>query len=92
MKYEWDGAKRIRNIEIHGLDFVDAQEVLEGPCLIVPDDRKDYGEDRCIAFGLLKGRLTALVYTERSESITRIISFRKANKREERLYVKEINR
>jgi len=28
---KWDEAKRIRNLEKHGLDFIDAGEVLDNP-------------------------------------------------------------
>lgn len=49
------------------------------------DDRKDYGETRYRALGLLEERLHALIFTETQVGI-RVISFRKANQREERLY------
>ncbi len=49
------------------------------------DDRKDYGETRYRAIGFLEERLHALVFTETQVGI-RVISFRKANQREERLY------
>lgn len=46
-----------------------------------------YGEERLIAFVPLRGRLYAVCYVLRGQ-VRRIISFRKANKREERLYAK----
>lgn len=45
------------------------------------DDRQDYGETRIRALGLFDGRVHALVFTEIAGGI-RVISFRKANKRE----------
>jgi len=45
------------------------------------DKRKDYGEIRRCAIGYLGNRLHALVFTETRNGI-RVISFRKANKRE----------
>ncbi len=45
------------------------------------DERDDYAEQRLVAYGFIKGRLIAVVFTFRSD-VTRIISMRKANKRE----------
>ena len=45
------------------------------------DDRRDYGEVRWQALGLLDGRLHMLVFVETAAGI-RVISFRKANQRE----------
>jgi len=46
-----------------------------------------YGEERLVAFAPLRGRLYPVCYVLRGQ-VRRIISFRKANKREERLYAK----
>lgn len=45
------------------------------------DDRRDYGETRLRAPGMLEGRLHVLVFAETSPGI-RVISFRRANTRE----------
>jgi uncharacterized DUF497 family protein len=45
------------------------------------DTRRDYGEPRVIAYGLIRGRINVCVYTLRGD-IYRIISLRKANRRE----------
>ena len=48
--FEWDDKKRERNILEHGIDFVEAATVFDDPKVtIVPDVRKDYGEERFIA-------------------------------------------
>jgi len=52
---------------------------------IFEDGRKDYNEKRMVAYGYIKGRLAAVVYTE-GESARRIISLRKANSREVKRY------
>ena len=52
------------------------------------DTRRDYGEIRIRALGYLDGRLHALVFTETAQGI-RVISFRKANKREVLAYEQE---
>ncbi len=52
---------------------------------IVPDARKDYGESRLRIFAPIEGRLCSATYTMRGKVI-RVISLRKANKRERRSY------
>ena len=52
------------------------------------DTRKDYGERRLRVLGTIDGKLHAAVITPRGETI-RVISLRRANRREERAYAKE---
>ena len=85
MNYEWDQTKRQFNLETHGLDFVDVTDFNWDSAVIMEDTRRDYSETRYIAYGFLQGRLSVLVFTPRSESI-RVISLRKANSREVKLY------
>jgi len=85
MRYEWDETKREANIARHGIDFA-AIEFFEWPAATVFEDRrKDYSEKRMVAYGYIKGRLVAVVYTERKATL-RIISLRKANSREVKRY------
>ncbi len=81
MIIEFDPAKRLTNLEMRGLDFLEASEIFEGPTLTYEDVRQDYGETRWITVGLLYHRMIILVWTERGENC-RIISMRKANERE----------
>ena len=53
------------------------------------DDRADYGEERFVTLGLLSGRVVVVVHTEAADTI-RIISIRKATKREQALYFEDI--
>ena len=62
-----------------------AGEVFEGATLTVEDDRRDYGEGRFITIGFLDGVMVVTVWTPRGLR-RRIISMRKANERERRLY------
>lgn len=62
-----------------------AAEVSAGPTLTVEDDRQEYGESRFITIGFLDGAMVVLVWTSRGDA-SRIISMRKANERERRLY------
>ncbi|MCZ0936758.1 MAG: BrnT family toxin [Gemmatimonadota bacterium] len=83
--YEWDREKSEENRRKHGLSFDDAPIVLGGPCLTFADTRFEYGEERYITFGFLRGRMVVIAHTPRDET-TRIISMRKANSREQRAY------
>lgn len=85
MEVSFDLIKNTLNIELRGLSFERAAEFEFATAWIVVDDRKDYGETRYRAIGFLSERLHALVFTETQCGI-RVISFRKANQREERLY------
>ena len=90
MEYQWDEAKRLTNLRKHGIDFADVPAVFDGDILTVEDERLDYGEQRFVSFGLLKGRVIAVVHTER-EDHTRIISARKATKYEQRTYFEQLS-
>jgi uncharacterized protein len=83
MKFEWDKKKNNLNIQKHGLDFVDAFEMFQNPMVVTLDERKDYKEERYVGLGLIKERVIVVAFTERSPNIIRIISLRKANKREQ---------
>lgn len=89
MEFDWDEAKREANLRNHGIDFVGIEEVFEGETVTILDDRFDYGEERFVTFGMLDGRLIAVVHTETDELI-RIISVRKATNNEEKSYYKAI--
>ncbi|GHU08111.1 membrane protein [Alphaproteobacteria bacterium] len=91
MNYEWDETKRAANLRKHGLDFVDVGLVFDDPFLLeFIDTRTDYGEQRLIAVGLYKNLVvTIIVYTDKRD-VRRIISFRKASKREEKIYYDNI--
>jgi len=85
MEFTWSATKRRTNLRIHGLDFVDAPSVFERPTYTFEDDRLVYPEQRLVTLGLLAGIPVSLVHTE-TENEIRIISFRKATKREAQIY------
>jgi hypothetical protein len=89
MEFTWLEAKRAANIRAHGLDFVEAISVFEGVTFTFEDDRFFYGEQRFVTLGLLAGVTVSVVHTENEYEI-RIISFRKATKRESQIYYREI--
>src|ERR1700677_3606111 len=90
IKFEWDESKNQTNINRHGLSFNDAAELFDGLKLTKIDRRVHYGEDRYISFGFIKERLMVLVFAKRELDIVRIISLRKANKREQAYFKKTI--
>ena len=81
----WDEDKRRKNIVKHGIDFVGADTIFDQPMLTREDDREHYGEQRLQSLALLEGRVVFVVWTER-ESGTHIISIRKADKHERKIY------
>ena len=89
MEFTWSEAKRAANLRAHGLDFVDAPLVFEGVTFTFEDDRFSYSEQRFVTLGLLAGFPVSVVHTE-SENEIRIISFRKATKREAEIYFDQV--
>jgi uncharacterized protein len=89
MALTWDPAKRKKALKNRGLDFARCNEVFDGPTVEFPDDRDDYGEHRVVTIGTLDSNLVVIVSTERGLD-TRIISMRRANKRERKIYEEEI--
>lgn len=88
METEYDNAKNQSNIAKHGIDFVEATNIFSDPDrLDWVDDRKDYGEERRICLGAIPadGHVFVVVYTMRGTR-NRLISARKANEREQRIY------
>jgi uncharacterized DUF497 family protein len=85
MVFEWDAAKNAANLAKHGIDFEDAIGIFDGPVLERPDDRRDYGEQRIVAFGVVEARELAVVYTTRGTH-RRIISARRAHRHERKEY------
>lgn len=85
-----DDEKNKSNIRKHGFDFADAWEIFEAPMLTRLDDREDYGEDRWIGIGLLRGRIVVVVFAEFEADTVRVISLRKALKRERIKYEQAI--
>jgi hypothetical protein len=86
MKFEWDEAKSEACFRERGFDFEYAVKAFFDPNRLVwADKRYSYGEDRYQLLGQIENRLCVVVYTPRREAL-RIISARKANRREVKLY------
>lgn len=85
MLIEFDPAKRESVLRDRGLDMARSAEVFGALTLTVVDDRREYGEVRNISIGFLDHRMVVLVWTRRGVG-RRIISMRKANAREQKIY------
>ncbi len=86
MRFEWDEVKNAANIAKHGVSFLQAAEIYDGIVYNVGEDLLDDGELRCLDLGMTGGLLVLVVAsTERGER-TRIISARRAERRERRLF------
>ena len=87
MNFEWDAAKAEANLKKHGVSFDEAKSVFRDPMyLIFADPDHSIGENRFLVIGVSEAsRVLFVSYTER-ESATRIISARKATRRERKIY------
>lgn len=85
MKFEWDPDKAASNLRKHRVRFAEAVTVLEDQAaLSMSDDTAD--EDRFAAVGMDSlGRILVVIYAVRGARI-RIISARRATKRERSQY------
>ena len=83
--YAWHEEKRCINLEKHGLDFLDADMVLENPLRLEVDSIRN-GECRKQVFAYVFEVLTVLTVAYIPGKVQRIISFRPANKKEIEVY------
>jgi uncharacterized DUF497 family protein len=90
MNFEWNEAKNRANIRKHGFDFVEVQEMFRGVVVVDADIRNDYGENRWVGLGIVRGRVAHVVFAERDLETIRIISLRKATARERKEFEKAI--
>jgi uncharacterized DUF497 family protein len=90
-EFEWDDAKAAENYTKHGVSFAAATAAFDDPFAIERvDDRENYGEDRFVLIGSVERGVVTIVYTEREDRF-RIISARRATKREQDDYFIENN-
>ena len=85
MCYEFDDNKRKRNLSKHEVDLLYAARIFEGPTLEKIDDRRDYGEVRWVALGLVDGVPFTVVFTMRGEKM-RLISAWKGGRKDYATY------
>lgn len=87
MDAEWDEKKRLSNLAKHNVDFNRVASIFDGPVVAWPLQKRDYGEDRFAALGIVEGLIFYVVYTWRGDR-RRIISARRAGRRERERYHK----
>ena len=89
-QFEWDEDKNELNIRKHGISFEEAVAIFDDPYFLElrDDEHSTQEEERFLGFGLLHDMVVAMAsiqsYTERGR--TRIISARRAIKKEEMQY------
>lgn len=89
-EFEWDTNKAKSNLVKHGIRFEEAVLVFDDPYHLSLQDRHENGEFRWQTIGLVHGLIVIMVaHTVRFESgdeVIRIISARKADRKERSRY------
>lgn len=89
MRFVWDENKRLANLKKHGIDFIDCELAFGGRTVTMEDAGGHYGEQRFVTLGVIDERVVVVVHTE-ADDVIRVISIRKATKREQALYFESI--
>ena len=91
MEVEFDAGKAAANLKKHGVPLEEAMGSLLDPLALVREDESAEGEARFVLVGMSgEGRLLTVCYTLRGEETIRLISARRATRREERQYAQGI--
>jgi uncharacterized DUF497 family protein len=84
---EWDFKKASSNLKKHGVGFEEAVSALLDPMAMAQEDSDSEQEQRWVLIGTsVQGRLLTVVYTMRNEERIRLISARRATRREAAQY------
>jgi uncharacterized DUF497 family protein len=87
MGIEWDAAKAAANLKKHGVSFEEAATSLLDPMALTQEDDASAGESRWVLIGMsARARLLTVVYALRAEDRVRLISARKATRKEASFY------
>ena len=81
MNIEFDTTKDEANMAKHGVSLALAAEIEWSDVLCAADTRRDYGELREVGYAAIEQRLYVVMFVQHGETM-RVISLRKANKRE----------
>lgn len=83
MRVEFDPKKAASNLKKHGVSFEEATSCLLDPLALVRNDPDARDEQRLILLGMSRvGRLLTVCYTLRDDDLIRLISARKATRKE----------
>jgi uncharacterized protein len=89
MRFDWDEAKNRSNFKKHGIDFETAEWVFDDLYQLSFQDRIVEGEERWQTFGIVGKYIVMVAHTwreENGEEVIRVISARKADAHEKRIY------
>jgi len=87
MDVEWDAGKAAESLKKHGVRFEEAATSLLDPNALAQEDEDSEGEARWVLIGMsTNARLLTVVYTLRDENRIRLISARKATRKEANFY------
>jgi uncharacterized protein len=86
MKFTCDPVKDATNIRERGLPLLAAELMFNKGLFVREDTRKPYPERRFIGFNTIDDRLMVVVFCLPADNHIHIISFRKANRREQAKY------
>ncbi len=88
LEFIWDDNKNISNQKKHGISFEEAKSVFfDELARLLPDPEHSKGEERFILMGISKQfRILTVCHCEIDLDTVRIISARKANKKERKQY------
>lgn len=87
MGIEWDSDKADSNLKKHGVSFEEAATALLDPMALAQEDAVSEGESRWVLIGMsAQMRLLTVVYTLRRQDRVRLISARKATRKETKHY------
>lgn len=89
MRIEFDPAKDAANQAKHGVSLSMADDLDWEAALVWVDERFEYGELRMMALAPKTGTLYYVAFVNRGE-VRRVISLRRANRREVKHYVKNL--
>jgi uncharacterized DUF497 family protein len=90
MKLTFDPNKDAANVAKHNLSLAEASNLDWDNALVWVDCRRDYGEDRQVALVPMNQQLYFIAFVDR-KTVRRVISLRRANKREFDRYEQETN-
>jgi uncharacterized DUF497 family protein len=87
MEIEWDLEKATSNLQKHGVTFEEASTALLDPLALAQEDATSEGEPRWVLIGMsARARLLTVIYTLRRPERIRLISARKATRKEANYY------
>jgi uncharacterized DUF497 family protein len=89
MKIVWDEPKRRQNVQDHGLDFQQTVDFDWAQAVVRSTYPSSTGRLRFVAVGLLHGDLFAVVFSPLGREAISVVSFRRASRRERRMYEQE---